>query len=108
MIQMDDSGEDIVLYGKSGHSYQGRIYSDKNSTTTITTSAITCLSNSRYTDCKWEHQIKDVYNAADSRDALKHFREREDRTHLILIPGEANDSSNVDKVADLIQNYIHK
>ena len=103
-----ESGEDVVLYGKSGATYRGKIYTDKNGVTELSTRTIVGLSNSKLTEGKWEHQIRDFYNTEDPQEALLHFRERDDITHLILIPSTSNDFAGIDQVHDLIQNYIHK
>ncbi len=108
MTNIIDRGESLEVYGKSGNSYQARIYSDKNSTSNISSPAIVCLTNSRYTNSGWEHQVKGIYNTDDPEEALRHFKEREDVTHLILIPEITDQYVSIDKVADLIQNYIHK
>jgi hypothetical protein len=108
MTEMIDWGNEVELYGKSGASYKGRIYTDQNSATDLSGRTIVCLTNSRIKDGVWEHQIEDIYGSNDPQDALTHFKGREDRTHLILIPETSGESANVDKVYDLIQNYIHK
>lgn len=105
---MYDSGEDIVLYGKSGASYRGRIYANGSNSTDLSTLTIVCLTNSKLINGQWEHQIKDIYNLDDPQEALNHFYERADISHLIFIPRNRYESCSIDKVADLIQIYIHK
>jgi len=107
MADRIESGNDIELAGKSGASYSGKIYHDKNSTTTLPPKAIVCLSNSDIVDGRWQHQIRDIYNTHDVNHALAHFRERDDISHLILISPQ-EEETGMDRIDDLRRNYIHK
>lgn len=106
-MTITDSGKDIALTGKSGNIYFGRIYEDKNSYSSIDTKAIVCLSNSHFTHGEWRHTIKDIYDTANVEQTLNQFREREDITHLILVPRTMYNPMNWDLIDDLRQNYIH-
>ena len=108
MTQMHDSGIDIVLVGKSGENYHGKLYEDKNSTTTLSGSAIICLSNSHFTDNTWHHSVRDIYDMASIEQALNHFKERDDISHIIVLPKEALANKGIDIIDDLRRNYIHK
>ena len=103
-----ESGQDIELVGKSGEYYTGKIYSDKNSSSTLTGRAIACLSNSTFADNQWSHAINSIYNTENIKEELAHFKIRDDISHLILIPYNSIQSDVVDKVDDLIRNYIHQ
>ena len=95
-----------MLSGKSGTTYKGIIYSDKNSTTSISGRAIVCLSNSHSSEGGWQHAIRDIYDTDNTTKILQHFRERDDISHLILIPKEET-SGPTDKIDDLRRQYIH-
>jgi len=102
-------GQDIQLYGKSGECYTGKIYSDKNSTSTLTGRVIVCLTDSTRTDNGWVHHVNSIYNTENVANELAHFKSRDDISHLILLPYNFNQSSGiVDKVDDLIRSYIHQ
>lgn len=101
------SEQDIQLSGKSGEIYSGKIYKDKNSISTLTGEAIVCLTNSHLSDDKWSHHMNSIYNTHDVKNALEHFRNRDDITHLILIPQQSTAPSQKDDVDDLIRNYLH-
>ena len=101
-------GEDIELVGKSGHRYVGKIYADKNSTSTLSGRAIACLSNSVYSDRGWDHDVNSIYNTDSIANELAHFSSRDDISHLILLPYNQNEGDVTDKVDDLIRSYIHK
>jgi hypothetical protein len=103
-----ETGQAIELMGKSGERYTGRIYTDKQSTSSLTGKAISCLSNSSLTDSGWSHQVNAIYNTDRASDEIEQFKNRDDISHLILIPYSSNESGVVDKVDDLIRNYIHR
>jgi len=103
-----ECGQDIELVGKSGQRYTGKIYRDKNGHSAIAGRAIACLSNSRLEDGNWQHQINSIYNTENIQDELAHFKDRDDISHLILLPYAANEGGVVDKVDDLIRSYIHR
>lgn len=103
-----ESGQPIELTGKSGSRYTGKIYHDKNSTSTLTGRAITLLSNSTHSDEGWAHQVNSIYNAENIADELKHFQNRDDISHLILLPYNENENGVQDKVDDLIRSYLHR
>lgn len=108
MADTVESGQDIKLTGKSGELYNGKIYSDKNSNSSITGKAIACLSNSTFSEDGWIHHINSIYNTEDVTRELAHFRDRDDISHLILLPYNWNEGGAVDKVDDLIRNYVHR
>ncbi len=100
--------QDITLTGKSGQSYYGKIYADKNSTSSLTGRAMAILTNSRYTDNGWLHQVNSIYNTENIPEELAHYKNRDDISHLILLPYTSNDNGVEDKVDDLIRSYIHR
>jgi hypothetical protein len=102
-----DTGHDVELLGKSGRRYNGKIYSEKNSTSSLGGKAIACLSNSSQNDSGWTHQVNAVYNTENIPGELAHFQSRDDISHLILIP-YSNEFETGDKVDDLIRSYIHR
>lgn len=103
-----ESGQDIELTGKSGHRYTGKIYSDKNSTSTLAGRAIACLTNSVPTAQGWEHHVNSIYNTGDVHRELAHFKDRDDISHLILLPYSSIAGGAPDPVDDLIRQYIHR
>jgi hypothetical protein len=107
MQEILNLGQDIILTGKSGTTYRGRIL-DKESTTLSSAHAIVCLTNSYYSDGQWHHQFNAVYNTNNEKEAMAQFRKRQDISHLILIPRNLNEREKLDKIQDLIQSYIHK
>jgi hypothetical protein len=108
MTDTVESGQDIELFGKSGERYTGKMYTDKNSTSSLTGKAIVCLTNSSHSDNGWTHQVNAIYNTERINDELAHFKNRDDISHLVLIPYQTNESGVVDKVDDLIRSYIHR
>lgn len=107
MNEATETGEDIQLTGKSGETYFGKIYPDKNSSSAISGRAIACLSNSERTNEGWNHRVNSIYNTENITDELEHFQQRDDISHLILLPYSSNQNPVSDKVDDLIRNYIH-
>lgn len=106
MMEQNETGYDLQLTGKSGSTYEGRIYSDKQGNTTLPAPAIVCLSNSQLSDGQWQHQMRDIYDTADTQKAIEHFRIRDDISHLILIP--KNSAYNgMDSIDDLRRQYLH-
>lgn len=103
-----ESGQDIELTGKSGEKYRGKIYTEKDSHSTITGRVIAILTNSMETAEGWEHQANSIYNTENIQEELAHYRSRDDISHLILLPYAQNEGGAVDKVDDLIRSYIHK
>ncbi len=108
MTDIVETGKDIELTGKSGERYAGKIYTNKHSTSSLTGRAIGCLSNSLLTDHGWSHQVNAIYNTDRVSDEMEHFKNRDDISHLILIPYATNELGVVDKVDDLIRSYIHR
>ena len=106
MTDILESGQDIEIMGKSGQRYSGKIYTDKNSSTSLSGQVIVCLTNSSYGDHGWHHTVNSVYND-DVQNALEHFKTRDDVSHMILIPHTSAEFSGGSKVDDLIRNYIH-
>lgn len=103
-----ECGQDIELTGKSGERYTGKIYSDKSGTSSLSGKAIACLSNSEWTGNGWTHHVNSIYNTNKVETELAHFKDRDDISHLILLPYYANQNAVTDKVDDLIRNYIHR
>jgi len=104
---MNNTERNISLIGKSGCEYYGKIYNNKNSGTSLSGQAIVCLSDTKWIDNHWQHNIRDVYND-DALHALNHFKERDDITHIILIPQDVAAHQDVDIIDDLRRQYIHK
>jgi hypothetical protein len=102
-----ESGQDVELIGQSGSRYTGKIYAAKNSASSIAGRAIAVLSNSTYTDEGWVHHVNSIYNTDNIGEELAHFRQRDDISHLILLPYIDNDNGVQDKVDDLIRQYLH-
>ena len=107
-MTITECGQDIELTGKSGERYTGKIYSDKNDTSSISGKAIACLSNSTWNENGWTHQVNSIYNTDKVATELAHFKDRDDISHLILIPYNTNENTVTDKVDDLIRSYIHR
>ena len=103
-----ESGYDIELTGKSGTRYPGKIYSDKDSTSSLSGRAIACLTNSKRDESGWTHHVNSIYNTENVADELEHFKNRDDISHLILLPYSNQEGGPTDKVDDLIRNYIHR
>ncbi len=108
MTDTMESGQDIELTGKSGERYTGKIYTDKNSTSTLSGRAIAILTNSTQTESGWTHHVNAIYNTENITEELAHFKNRDDISHLVLLPYHANESGVADKVDDLIRSYIHR
>ena len=108
MNETAESGQAIELSGKSGNRYTGKIYHDKNSTSAVTGSAIALLSNSTQSDEDWSHQVNSIYNTDDVANELAQFQNRDDISHLILLPYNENHNDIQDKVDDLIRSYLHR
>jgi hypothetical protein len=108
MADTVESGQDIELVGKSGERYYGKIYADKNGTSSLTGRAIAVLSNSSQQEGGWQHRVNSIYNTESIPNELAHFQGRDDISHLILIPYSNISSGVTDKVDDLIQSYIHQ
>lgn len=106
-MSVAESGQDIRLSGKSGDLYTGKIYSDRNSTSSLSGQAIVCLTNSHFSEERWNHQMNSIYNTNDVKQALEHFKGRDDISHIILIPKQEGAFSRTDHVDDLIRNYLH-
>ena len=107
MIESAYTEKNISLIGKSGNEYFGKIYDDKDSTTSLSGPVIVCLSNTTWEDNHWLHAICDIYTD-DAQDALEHFKERDDISHLILIPNLSSEYAGTDKIDDLRRRYIHR
>jgi hypothetical protein len=102
-----ETGHSVNITGKSGRTYTGKIYAEKDSSSSLTGEAIVCLTNSHYSDGTWEHRMNSIYNTRDVEQALDHFRHRDDISHIILIPHSSLAFDNVDYVDDLVRNYLH-
>lgn len=102
-----ESGQEIELTGKSGSRYTGKIYAANNSSSSLTGSAIALLSNSTYTDEGWVHHVNSIYNTENIGQELAHLQQRDDISHLILLPYSDNDNGVQDKVDDLIRQHLH-
>lgn len=107
MYNSTENGQAIELRGKTGTAYTGKIYSSKDSASALSGSAIAVLSNSAYNNEGWEHQVNSIYNTERANDELDHFKNRDDISHLILLPYSENNNGVEDKVDDLIRNYLH-
>ena len=106
MIHVPPPDNAIALTGKSGAAYFGKIYSRKGRSG-ISGPAIVCLTNSRYDNDTWQHQVRDIYQTDDAREAFRQFKRRDDIDNLMLITS-ASDDHPEDKVRDLIEAYVHK
>jgi hypothetical protein len=107
MTEQRIAEQDITLTGKSGQVYTGKIYSEKDSTSSLSGRAIAILTNSTQTENGWTHHVNSIYNTENIQDELAHFRKRDDISHLILLPSNWNENAIPDKVDDLIRQYIH-
>lgn len=108
MTEQKTTEQDIRLTGKSGQIYHGKIYSDKDDTATLSGRAIAILTNSTPSAGGWTHQVNSIYNTENIQAELAHFRDRDDISHLILLPYNWNENDIQDKVDDLIRQYIHQ
>ena len=106
MTDIIESGQNISVFGKSGQCYSGKIYNDKNGATPLSGRAIVCLTNSRYEGHEWKHTMHSIYND-DIQKAFNHFKTRDDVSHLILLPQSGAEYNGMDKVDDLIRQYLH-
>jgi len=102
---MNNIERNISLIGKTGREYYGKMYESKNTESSLSGQVIVCLSNTSWEDNHWVHQMRDIYRD-DALAAIHHFNERNDITHMILIP-ETNETG-VDIINDLRKQYIHK
>jgi hypothetical protein len=100
--------QDITLVGRSGIAYHGTLYTKDGNMAALPNHAIICLSNSTATNGVWHHDISAIYQTHNVAGELERFNHRDDLSHLIVIPIKPNDHNEVDKVDDLIRNYIHK
>jgi|GEM_PF-2957939 len=104
---VQESGQDVQLSGKSGETYTGRIYGDKEANTTISGRTIVCLTNSEYAEGQWHHRMNSIFSSSDVKQTLEHFKGRDDISHLILIPQETGTDPQKDHIDDLIRAYLH-
>ncbi len=104
---MNQSERNMSLVGKSGTEYYGKIYEDKSGTTGLSGPAIVCLSHTRWQENHWQHDINAIYND-DALSAYNHFKERDDISHIILIPADAAEQKGIDVIDDLRRQYIHR
>jgi hypothetical protein len=58
-------------------------------------------------DNHWQHTIHAIYND-DALHAHTHFKERDDVSHMILIPPDPAGEKGIDVIDDLRRQYIHK
>jgi hypothetical protein len=100
-------GEDIELTGRSGERYSGKIFAEKNSNVSCDGAAIVCLTNSSYENGTWHHRFNAVFDTDNAASEISRFTERDDISHLILIPHQNVPDNVPDKVDDLIRQYIH-
>lgn len=101
--------QNISLTGKSGQTYEGKIYSEKDhASSSLSGKAIAILTNSTTTENGWLHHVNSIYDTNDIQAELAHFRMRDDISHLILLPYSQNENDIQDKVDDLIRQYIHR
>src|SRR5947209_9539942 len=107
MMEILNTGQPIALRGKSGEQYLGIIY-DKESDSTVSGRGIVCLTKSNFIDHEWSHSINSIYNTDDVKIAVEDFKNRDDISHVIIIPLNPLDLGKNDKVDDLIRAYIHK
>ena len=105
IFMTDNSERNISLVGKSGNEYFGKMYEDKKNVTGISGSAIVCLSNTLWDDNHWQFNIRDIYND-DALTALEHFKERNDISHIILIPMDTETWQGIDVIDDLRRQYL--
>ena len=107
MYNTTEDGQPIELMGKTGSRYTGKIYSSNDSASALSGAAIAVLTNSSPTEDGWEHQVNSIYNTQKVNEELARFSERDDISHLILLPYSENNNEVPDKVDDLIRNYLH-
>ena len=103
----EETGTDVQLRGKSGETYAGRIYAEKDARTSLSGKSIVCLTNSSFSDGQWHHRMNSIFSSDDLQNTLEHFKMRDDISHLILISQDANGSHPRDEVDDLIRAYLH-
>lgn len=103
---MNQVERNMSLVGKSGTEYYGKMYEDKRGTTVLSGPAIVCLGHARWQDNHWKHDINAIYND-DALHAHNHFKERDDISHLILIPYDSAELKGIDVIDDLRRQYIH-
>ena len=108
MTELKIAEQDISLTGKSGQVYTGKIYSEKDSHSSLNGRAIAILTNSTHNENGWQHHVNSIYNTENIQDELARFSQRDDISHLILLPYNANENDIPDKVDDLIRQYIHR
>lgn len=102
-----ETGQNIQLKGKNGESYSGKIYTEKNASSAIAGNAIVCLTNSHFTNNQWHHKVNSIFNTDDVPGVLTHFGERDDISHMVLIPYQAIENRQADHVDNLIRQYLH-
>ena len=106
MIEIANFGQPIELYGQSGERYSGRIY-DKKCISSFTGRAIVCLSNSSFSEHTWKHNMNSIFQSDDVTESFKEFQNRDDISHVIIIPLPVMKLGNATKVEDLIHKYLH-
>lgn len=99
-----DKGQPVELHGKSGRVYPGTIYT-KASPSTPTAPALICLANSTFANGTWQHRVNAIYATENAEQERLRFSERDDVSHLIVVPAEA--WKGVDATDDLIRSYLH-
>ena len=104
---VEETGQDVQLLGKSGETYTGRIYADKEVNSSISGRTIVCLTNSEYAEGQWHHRMNSIFSSSDIKQTLDHFKGRDDISHLILIPQQTDANLQKDHVDDLIRAYLH-
>ena len=73
MSEIINLGRDIEVFGRSGTTYYGKIF-DKETDTTMSGPAIVCLTNSRFHNNQWHHQVNAVYNTEKAEQAFEDFK----------------------------------
>jgi hypothetical protein len=102
------AGQPIELLGKSGAAYNGTIYAKNDSTVSMPAHAIIGLANSALFNGLWQHAVNAFYRTDNVQQEMDNFRSREDLSHMIVIPVNPAEHSQIDKVDDLIRSYIHQ
>ena len=106
MREIENFGNPVDLFGKSGNRYGGRIF-EKKSQSSFSGPAIVCLSNSSIADHEWKHKMNSIFRTDDAVKTMEEFKERDDVSHLILVPLGSLEYGKKDMVDDLVRKYLH-
>ena len=101
------TGVAVQLTGKSGTVYMGTLYTKADEVLAPPDHAIICLSHSTLASGVWQHAVNAIYRNDNVTQELEDFKERDDITHLLVLPVNPAEHSVVDKVDDLIRAYLH-